>query len=74
MPEALITARGLVKTFKATRALDGVDCDVARGEKLVVIGQSGSGKSTLIRCLNGLIRPDAGNIAVDGVRIDTHSD
>ena len=74
MAEALISARGLVKSFNAMRALDGVDCDVARGEKLVVIGQSGSGKSTLIRCLNGLVRPDAGTIAVDGVRIDTHSE
>ena len=74
MADALISARGLVKSFNAMRALDGVDCDVARGEKLVVIGQSGSGKSTLIRCLNGLVRPDAGTIAVDGVRIDTHSE
>ena len=70
----MLAARGLVKRFGAMRALDGVDLDVARGERLVVIGQSGSGKSTLIRCLNGLVKPDEGEISLDGVRLDTQSE
>ncbi|MBL8699480.1 MAG: amino acid ABC transporter ATP-binding protein [Alphaproteobacteria bacterium] len=70
----LIAVRGLVKRFAALRALDGIDLDVARGEKLVVVGQSGSGKSTLIRCLNGLVRPDAGTISFDGARLDMQSE
>jgi ABC-type polar amino acid transport system ATPase subunit len=70
----MISARGLVKQFGTMRALDGVDLDVAKGERLVVIGQSGSGKSTLIRCLNGLVKPDAGEISVNGARLDTSSE
>ncbi len=70
----MISAHGLIKRFGTMRALDGVDIDVARGEKLVVIGQSGSGKSTLIRCLNGLVKPDAGEITVDGTRVDAQSE
>ena len=58
----LISVRGLVKSFKGMRALDGVDADIARGEVLVVIGPSGSGKSTFIRCLNGLEMPTDGRI------------
>ncbi|BBK36570.1 peptide ABC transporter ATP-binding protein [Allostella sp. ATCC 35155] len=74
MSEApVIRVRGLVKTFQGVRALDGVDFEVAHGEVVVVIGQSGSGKSTLIRCLNGLVEPDAGEVLVGGEAVDTHS-
>ncbi len=70
----MISARGLTKRYGAISALDNVDFDVGRGEKLVVLGQSGSGKSTLIRCLNGLVKPDSGTIIVDGIRLDMQSD
>ena len=70
----MISARGLTKRYGAISALDNVDLDVGRGEKLVVLGQSGSGKSTLIRCLNGLVKPDSGTIIVDGIRLDMQSD
>ncbi len=69
----VIRVRGLVKAFQGVRALDGVDFEVAQGEVVVVIGQSGSGKSTLIRCLNGLVEPDAGEVLVGGEAVDTHS-
>lgn len=49
-----------------TEALQAVDLRVAPGECLVLIGQNGSGKSTLVRLLNGLLRPTAGRIFVDG--------
>ena len=71
--DPLIRVRSLVKTFQGVRALDGVDFEVAQGEVVVVIGQSGSGKSTLIRCLNGLVEPDAGEIRLGGEAVDTHS-
>ncbi|MGE0725027.1 MAG: ATP-binding cassette domain-containing protein, partial [Alphaproteobacteria bacterium] len=71
--DPIIRVRGLVKVFQGMRALDGVDLDVARGEVVVVIGQSGSGKSTLIRCLNGLVEADDGEILVDGKPIHVHS-
>jgi polar amino acid transport system ATP-binding protein len=70
----LIEARNLAKAFGQTRALDDVSCSVASGERLVVIGPSGSGKSTLIRCLNGLVKPDAGKITFDGDRIEPTSE
>lgn len=50
-----------------TRAVDGVDLTIARGERVAIIGQNGSGKSTLVRHFNGLLRPTEGRVLVDGV-------
>lgn len=47
--------------------LDGIDLDIPDGQWLAVIGPNGSGKSTLARCLNGLLQPAAGSVAVDGL-------
>ena len=64
--EPKIRIRGLHKAFGSNRVLNGVDLDVGRGESVVVIGRSGSGKSVLLKCILGLVRPDAGSIEVDG--------
>jgi polar amino acid transport system ATP-binding protein len=69
----LIAASGLTKAFGAIHALNGVDLSVDRGEVIVIIGPSGSGKSTLIRCLNGLEQADAGELHIDGQRVNQHS-
>ena len=61
-----IAVRGLRKSFGRNRVLDGLDLDCAPGESLVVIGGSGTGKSVLIKCVLGLLRPDAGSVAIDG--------
>lgn len=61
-----IRIRGLEKRFGAKRVLTGVDLDVMPGTSMVVIGGSGTGKSVLIKCLIGLIEPDAGTIELDG--------
>ncbi|HET7721161.1 MAG TPA: ABC transporter ATP-binding protein, partial [Acidimicrobiales bacterium] len=61
-----ISVRGLVKTFGTTRALDGLDLDVATGEVHGFLGPNGSGKSTTIRVLLGLLRADAGEAVVLG--------
>jgi phospholipid/cholesterol/gamma-HCH transport system ATP-binding protein len=61
-----ISVRGLRKSFGRNRVLDGIDIDCARGESIVIIGGSGTGKSVLIKCILGLLRPDAGSIAIDG--------
>ena len=51
---------------RGPRALDGVDLHVATGELIAIVGQNGSGKSTLVRHLNGLLRPTAGSVAING--------
>ena len=63
----MIEVRGLVHVYPdGTRAVDGVDLSIADGERMAIIGQNGSGKSTLVRHLNGLLRPTAGEILIDG--------
>ena len=70
---AVVTARGLVRTFgegrSARRVLDGADLDVEAGEIVAVLGRSGSGKSTLLHLLGGLDRPEAGTVEVGGERV-----
>ena len=61
-----IRVRGLRKSFGAKLVLDGIDLDVPQGTSMVVIGGSGSGKSVLLKCILGLIEPDAGTIELDG--------
>ena len=64
MPAARI--RHLQKAYGAHLVFDGLDLDVARGERVAILGASGCGKSTLLRCIAGLERPDAGTIATSG--------
>ena len=61
-----ILLQGLAKSFGDNKVLCGVDLSVAPGESLVVIGQSGTGKSVMMKCILGLLRPDAGSIRIDG--------
>jgi len=61
-----IRIRGLAKRFGDKVVLDGIDLDVMPGESMTVIGMSGSGKSVLIKCILGLMKPDAGEVIVDG--------
>jgi ABC-type nitrate/sulfonate/bicarbonate transport system ATPase subunit len=58
--------RHLQKAYGTHLVFDGLDLDVARGERVAVLGASGCGKSTLLRCIAGLERPDAGTIATSG--------
>jgi phospholipid/cholesterol/gamma-HCH transport system ATP-binding protein len=62
-----ISVRGVRKSFGPKLVLDGIDIDCETSESLVVIGGSGSGKSVLIKCILGLLHPEAGAIRVDGV-------
>jgi ABC-2 type transport system ATP-binding protein len=61
-----ISVAGLVKTFGPTRALDGLDLEVAPGEVHGFLGPNGSGKTTTIRVLLGLLRADAGTVTLLG--------
>jgi phospholipid/cholesterol/gamma-HCH transport system ATP-binding protein len=64
--EAVVSIRGLEKSFGDRDILKKVDLDLYEGENLVIIGKSGTGKSVLIKCMVGLIKPDAGHINVLG--------
>ena len=73
-----VSVRGLRKDYgrdtALVRAVDGVDLDVAEGETLAVMGPSGCGKSTLLHLLSGLDRPTAGEVRLQGRRIDQMSE
>ena len=64
--EAAIAVTGLRKSFGATKALDGLDLTVAKGEVHGFLGPNGSGKTTAIRVLLGLLRPDGGEVQLLG--------
>jgi phospholipid/cholesterol/gamma-HCH transport system ATP-binding protein len=66
---SMISVQGLIKRIGAQEILRGVDLEVARGETLAIIGRSGGGKSVLLKHLIGLMRPDAGEIRIEGENI-----
>jgi energy-coupling factor transport system ATP-binding protein len=62
----VIRCEGVVYDYAdGTRALDGLDLEIRRGERVAIVGRNGSGKSTLVRHWNGLLRPAAGRVLVD---------
>ena len=68
--DIIISTRALCKSFvKDKPVLQGIDCDIRRGEQVVVIGPSGGGKSTFLRCLNMLEIPTSGQIYVNDTEI-----
>jgi phospholipid/cholesterol/gamma-HCH transport system ATP-binding protein len=67
--QAKLRAEDLHKSFGEKVVLDGVSFSVAPGESLVIVGPSGTGKSVLLKHLIGLIRPDSGNVLVDGTNV-----
>lgn len=62
--EKVIEIKNLKKSFGDMEVLRGIDLELSRGENIAVLGGSGSGKSVLIKCIVGLIKPDAGEIKV----------
>ena len=64
-----IRIRDLYKAFGVKEVLRGLDLDVGAGESVVVIGGSGSGKSVTLKCVLGLLQPEAGSIQVDGEEV-----
>ena len=64
-----ISVRGLRKSFGPKLVLDGIDIDIGVRESGVVIGGSGTGKSVMLKCILGLIEPDAGSIKIDGQEV-----
>ena len=60
---------GIKKRLRGRQVLDGVNLDIAPGRSLVVIGGSGQGKSVTLKCALGLMKPDAGQVLVDGADV-----
>lgn len=69
-PTAVLQASGLNHSYGATRVLRDVDFAIDPGEVVSIMGPSGSGKSTLLHLLAGLLVPDAGEVYLDGARLD----
>lgn len=78
MSEVILKSVGLTKTFDDGRlnltVLNGVDLEVARGERIAIVGASGSGKSTLLHLIGGLDAPTKGEVWVAGEKISALSD
>lgn len=68
--EFALEFRGIKKTFGDKEVLRGIDLQVGHGEVMFIVGTSGVGKSVTIKHVIGLLRPDAGEILVDGARVD----
>jgi ABC-2 type transport system ATP-binding protein len=64
--DTAVRAEALVKTFGSTRALDGIDLEIATGTVLGLLGPNGAGKTTAVRILTTLLRPDSGRAWVAG--------
>lgn len=66
MKDNVLEVKGLYKQFGKVKVLNGISCDIKKGEQVAVIGPSGSGKSTFLRCMNLLETPTYGEIWFDG--------
>ena len=67
--DLMLEFRGVHSWYGAYHALDDINFEVARGERIVICGPSGSGKSTLIRCVNRLEKHQQGQVIVDGIEL-----
>ena len=75
-PEAVLSARDVVKSYGSIHALKGVNFDVHRGQVTTLFGENGAGKSTLMKILSGVEQPSSGEIVLDGrpVRFSSSTD
>lgn len=70
----LVELRNISKRFGPLVVLDGMSLSLQRGDTTVVIGESGTGKSVLLKHIVGLLRPDRGEVYIDGRRVDRLSE
>src|SRR5690349_7563753 len=70
--DVVLRAQGLVKDYRRTRAVDGVDVVVHTGERVALLGPNGAGKTTTLLMLLGVVSPDAGTVEICGHALDRH--
>ena len=68
---AALSITNLTKRFGSVTAVDGIDLDVPAGSFFGLVGPNGAGKTTTMRMATGLLRPDAGRVAIDGIDVWT---
>lgn len=68
--QPFIELRGVCKRFGKQEILRGIDLSLYHGETLVIIGPSGEGKTVMMKHIIGLIRPDEGDVFVDGIKVN----
>ncbi len=70
----MLSVNGLSKTYESrdgpVKAIDSLDCEIAKGEFVCILGPSGAGKTTLLRCMAGLLPATSGTVAINGQVID----
>ncbi|PLV58710.1 sugar ABC transporter ATP-binding protein [Thermotoga sp. KOL6] len=69
----ILKAKGIVKRFPGVVAVNNVDFEIYENEIVSLIGENGAGKSTLIKIITGVLKPDAGEILVNGEKVEFHS-
>ncbi len=62
----VLTVSNLTHTYRGKHAVDSLSFQVSAGEVLAVVGRNGAGKTTTLKCLTGLLQPDAGEVSIDG--------
>jgi simple sugar transport system ATP-binding protein len=73
MTASLISVRHMHKWYAGVHALKGVSLDIRPSEVVGLVGDNGAGKSTLIKIMSGVLRPDKGEIRIDGKRVEIAS-
>lgn len=66
MERPIVEARGLSKRFGHITAVDDISLEISRGEVLAIVGDNGAGKTTLVKMIAGAVRPDSGEVFVEG--------
>ncbi len=68
--QPVLEARNISLSFDGNTLFRNFSLSVSAGEKVIIAGPSGSGKTTLMKCFMGFVRPDSGDLRINGKRID----
>ena len=74
MAESIIQARDIRKYFGQTKAVDGISVDIRKGEFVALLGPNGAGKTTLVEMIEGIQKPDSGEITIKGMKWKHHEE